>query len=485
PACPQPINLAVSNITSAGATVTFTPPTNGTTYSVLYGPAGFNPATAGTATTLSASTSVTLAGLNQNSPYDVYVQATCGSSGQSLLTGPISFNTTCAPVTTYPYLENFDGVTAPALPCGITVLNVNNDTGVWANYNGTTYAASGANSMRYNYSGANAGNDWFFTNGLQMQAGATYQLQFKYRGYGSLTEAMEVKVGDAATVAGQTTTVFTNNSFNSSTYTTTTAGTGAGQVASFTPTTTGVYYFGFHATSLADQWYIYVDDVRVDAVSLASCPTPVITGISGVTANTATIAFTGPATATGYTLIYGLRGFDPTTTGTSVPATTSPVTLTGLTALSNYDVYVRATCGTNGASLISLVSRFTTACATTITFPYRELFDGVTAPVLPCGITTLDANNDGSTWVNSNFNPSSGTNSMRYNPSSVNAADDWFFTNALALKANMKYQLQFKYRVFSYNYAERMEVKIGTSTTAASQNSTLFSNMAIINAAYT
>ncbi|RZL12041.1 MAG: T9SS type A sorting domain-containing protein, partial [Hymenobacter sp.] len=123
--------------------------------------------------------------------------------------------------------------------------------------------------------------------------------------------------------------------------------------------------------------------------------------------------------------------------------------------------------------------------AQTFTFPYQERFDGVTAPALPCGITILDGNNDGSTWVNSNFNPSSGVNSMRYNPSSVNAADDWFFTNAMALKANMKYQLQFKYRVFSYNYPEKMEVKIGNSTTAASQATTLFSNMAIINSAYT
>ncbi|RYY16774.1 MAG: T9SS type A sorting domain-containing protein, partial [Cytophagaceae bacterium] len=486
PACPQPTALAVNNVTASGATVSFAGPTAGTSYSVIYGPRGFTPPTGGTSVPATASP-VTLSGLAPNTNYDVYVQATCGTAGTSTITGPVAFTTACAVVTTFPYLETFDGVTAPALPCGITVLNANNDTGLWKNVSSTTYAASGTNAMTYNYSGSNKADDWFFTTALSLQAGATYQLQFKYRGYGSLTEAMEVKVGNAATAAGQTTTLFTNNSFSNATYTTTTAGTGAGQVASFTPTTSGIYYFGFHAISPANQWYIYVDDVRVDAVSLAACPTPTNVTLSGITATTATVSFTGPtALATrGYTVIYGPSGFDPTTSGTRVPATTSPVSLTGLTSLTSYDVYVVAACASSVNSFTSAKVSFTSACATTVSFPYAETFDGVTAPALPCGVTVLDANADGSTWVNSNYNPSSGVNSMRYSPSAVNAADDWFFTNALALKASMKYQLKFRYRVFTYNYPEKMEVKIGTSTTVASQTTTLFSNLAMINTAYT
>ncbi|RZK98035.1 MAG: hypothetical protein EOO62_27100, partial [Hymenobacter sp.] len=351
PACPQPINLAVSSITAFGATVTFTPPTNGTLYSVVYGAAGFNPATGGTATTPSASTSVTLAGLNSNSPYDVYVQATCGTAGTSVLTGPISFNTACATVTAYPYLENFDGVTAPTLPCGITVIDVNNDAKTWVNTSNTTYAASGTNAMTYSWQGTNAANDWFFTNALQMRVGYSYQLQFKYRGYGSLVEAMEVKVGNAATVAAQTTTVFTNNNFNSSAYTTTTAGSGAGQVLLYTPTTAGTYYFGFHAISPANQWFIYVDDVQVTEVVSPACPQPTALVITGTTTTTATVTFAGPNNGTGYTLLYGPRNFNPATGGTPVTVTGSPATITGLTQNTNYDVYVQATCGTAGSSV--------------------------------------------------------------------------------------------------------------------------------------
>ncbi|RYY20534.1 MAG: hypothetical protein EOO36_03090 [Cytophagaceae bacterium] len=487
PACPAPTALAVGGITATGATVSFSGPTNGTSYTAIYGPRGFVPPAGGTSAPAAAASPVTLSGLTPNTPYDVYVQATCGTAGTSTLTGPVAFSTTCLPVTTFPYLENFDGVTAPALPCGVAVLDANTDGKTWANAASSAYAASAPNVMQYSYSGTNAANDWFFTNALSLQAGSTYQLQFKYRAYSATwTEGLEVKVGAGATAADQTTTVFTNNNITNPVYATTAAGTAAGQVASFTPTTSGLYYFGFHAISAVDEYNLYVDDVRVDITSIAACPTPTNLVVSGITATAASVAFTGPtALASGYTVIYGPPGFDPNTGGTRLTTSTSPVALTNLTAQTSYDVYVRATCSASLTSYTSAKASFKTACVTTLTYPYLEKFDGVTAPGLPCGITVLDANNDGSTWGNSNYNPSSGANSMRYNPSASNAADDWFFTNALDLRVNTRYQLEFKYRVFSYNYPERMEVKIGSSTTAASQTTTLFSNLAIINNAYT
>jgi hypothetical protein len=403
----------------------------------------------------------------------------------------VSFTTACATVTTFPYLEPFDGVTAPALPCGVTVINVNNDSGLWKNVNTTGSTGSTPNAMMYNWNGTNAADDWFFTNALTLQAGATYQLKFKYRSSNTAPEGLEVKVGNAATVAGQTTTVFSNTNITNTAYITTTAGTAAGQVAGFTPTTSGIYYFGFHAISVANQWNLYVDDVQVDAVSKAACPTPTNVAVSGITASAATVSFTGPTTLAtgGYTVIYGPPGFNPNNTTApgrqTQTGSSSPISLTGLTSLTGYDVYVVASCAASVTSFTSAKVSFTSACATTLSFPYTENFDKVTAPALPCGVTVLDANNDGSTWTNSTFNPNSGVNSMRYNPSTVNAADDWFFTNALSLKSNMRYQLSFKYRVFSFNYPEKMEVKIGTSTTAASQTTTLFSNMGIINGTYT
>lgn len=90
--------------------------------------------------------------------------------------------------------------------------------------------------------------------------GYTYRLQFKYAaGDGSYPEGLEVKYGTAATAAGQTTTLFTNNSISNETFATTTAA----NVQTITPTVTGTYYIGFHATSQPDQYALLVDDIQV------------------------------------------------------------------------------------------------------------------------------------------------------------------------------------------------------------------------------
>jgi hypothetical protein len=482
PACPQPTALVVSSVTTTTATVTFNGPATGTAYKVIYVPRGTTPTA--TSPSITATTSpATLTGLTFDTFYDVYVQATCGTSGTSISTGPVTFRTACPAVTTFPYIEKFDGVTAPTLPCGITTLDANNDNKTWVNTTGTT--SSTPNAMRYTYNSSVNADDWFFTNALSLQAGSSYQLEFKYRSSSTTyVQSLEVKAGTSPTAAGQTTTVYSDNNINTATYTTTVAGSGAGQVAVFTPTTTGLYYFGFHATSAANFGYLYVDDVQVTLTSLASCPTPTGISVNGITDTQAQVSFTGPSIGTAYTVIYVPRGTAPTASSPTTTGTNSPITLTGLTPNTNYDIYVRGTCGASGQGLLGGPVSFTTACLTTSTFPYTQNFDGVTAPVLPCGITTLDVNADGSTWVNSNDQPSSGVNSMRYLPSAINNADDWFFTGAMRLTAGVSYQLQFKYRVYSYNYPERMEVKIGMSTTAASQTTTLFSNNNMLNDAY-
>ena len=486
PACPQPTNVAITGITTTGATVAFSVPTNGTMYRVIYGPRGFTPTTISLSTTGTTSP-ITLSGLTQNTNYDVYVQAICGTSSTSVSTGPISFTTACATATTFPYTENFDGVAAMTLPCGITVLDANADNNTWQNLADTP--SSSPNAMQYKYSPTQPADDWFFTNAISMQAGGTYQLQFKYRAYSAtFPEGLEVKVGTAATVAGQTTTVFSNANITNTTYTTTTPGTTTanGQVTSFTPITSGIYYFGFHAISATDQYYLYVDDLNVNITSLASCPTPTAVSVNSISDSRATVTFSGPSVATSYKVFYVPAGtaLNTTTSPFVTTTTTTAQITTGLLPDTAYDIYVQGTCGTAGNGITAGPVSFRTSCATTTVFPYTQNFDGVTAPALPCGITVLDANNDGSGWLTNNFTPSSSPNAMRYDYSTINGADDWFFTNALSLQAGMSYQLQFKSRVFSPNYPERMEVKVGLGTTAATQATTLYYNAAMTNASY-
>ena len=172
--------------------------------------------------------------------------------------------TTPAVVSTFPYTENFDSVDIPYNPCGITVLDVNNDNNGWFTASELLglSTASAPNAMVYAYSSTQAANDWFFTRPLSLQAGLRYQLQFKYAAdNANYPEALEVKAGLAATPAGQTIPLFSNTNIINTTYATTTTG----NVAAITPTTSGTYYIGFHAISLADQDVLLVDDITVTA----------------------------------------------------------------------------------------------------------------------------------------------------------------------------------------------------------------------------
>jgi hypothetical protein len=125
--------------------------------------------------------------------------------------------------------------------------------------------------MRYTGSATQAADDWFFTTDLAMSVGTTYQLQFSYRAFsGTSPEALEVKIGSAATAVGQTRTLFTNTNITNTTYATTVTGSGTGQVISFTPTTSGVYFIGFHATSPANASSLFVDDIQITASAVTA-----------------------------------------------------------------------------------------------------------------------------------------------------------------------------------------------------------------------
>ena len=117
-------------------------------------------------------------------------------------------------------------------------------------------------SMIYTYDSDFPGDDWFYTAGLNLTAGTSYDVNFKFRGglgVGGYLENLEVKYGDAASASAMVSpTLATYEDIDTSFDSDFANGTGT-----FTPTTTGVYYIGFHSYSDADQGYIQIDDVSV------------------------------------------------------------------------------------------------------------------------------------------------------------------------------------------------------------------------------
>ncbi|MDP2423700.1 MAG: dockerin type I domain-containing protein [Bacteroidales bacterium] len=92
-ACVAPTLQAASNITAGGASLQWIPNGQEISWQLVYGPAGFNPASQGTLVTAITSTNYTLSSLAPNSPFDAYVRAVCGEGNLSNWSGPISFAT--------------------------------------------------------------------------------------------------------------------------------------------------------------------------------------------------------------------------------------------------------------------------------------------------------------------------------------------------------------------------------------------------------
>jgi hypothetical protein len=77
--CPKPTNFTIFNLLPTEATLTWTPSlANENSWTVIYGPEGFDPTTGGTSQVVTSPT-ILLTGLTQLTGYDVYIYSECGS----------------------------------------------------------------------------------------------------------------------------------------------------------------------------------------------------------------------------------------------------------------------------------------------------------------------------------------------------------------------------------------------------------------------
>ena len=187
--------------------------------------------------------------------------------------GTFGLNGTATGATYYTsstYTEGFESgvtTTGTTVPSGWTFINA----GSGNQWTSTTTSHSGTGAMNYIYNGSNAANAWAITQGVYLVAGQSYAISFYYNTNGgtSFPEKLKVTVGNAATVAGQSTTIWNNGSA-------TTAGGGSGTggtqitvttytkgTATYTAPASGTYYFGWNCYSALDEDYLYVDDISI------------------------------------------------------------------------------------------------------------------------------------------------------------------------------------------------------------------------------
>ncbi|UWX62487.1 fibronectin type III domain-containing protein [Chryseobacterium oranimense] len=354
PSCVAPTALTSASVTASGATVSWTAPAtapaNG--YHIYYSTSNTAPTSGTTPSTTSTTTSAPLSSLASATTYYVWVRSNCGSGATSSWSGPTSFTTACN-ATNIPYTQDFESVTTPALPSCTSLENA----GTGNNWTTSSPAANGFTSktLTYLYNSSSAANAWFYTQGINLTAGVSYRIKYRY-GNNSTTyvEKLKVAYGTSASSASMNNTLADYSNINT--------GTSTSAFVDFTPATSGVYYFGFNAYSASNQYNLYVDDINVDITPTCTEPTAITS--SNITTTSADISWTAPATApgNGYEIYYSTTNTAPTST---TPATITGITgttktLTPLSSGTAYYVWVRSVCSATDNSVWSSVVTFTT-----------------------------------------------------------------------------------------------------------------------------
>lgn len=207
--CPSPTNLTATQITTNSATLSWTNPVTGGSFTVEYGPVGFTP---GTGTTINtSSTSATITGLSALTSYSFYVQKSCGVGGTSLKIGPSNFSTggvgeDCSTAQLLPVAASLGSCSYTTVSTGVSI---NGPTSFCSDVNGNQATndkwfkfvapANGKKLVLTTQAGTN--NDWVMEVWTGCPGGTGYQLKCGDDQNGAMPE---ISMCQNEYVAGQT-----------------------------------------------------------------------------------------------------------------------------------------------------------------------------------------------------------------------------------------------------------------------------------------
>ena len=362
PTCPKPVNLVAANMSQTTADISWTESGTATSWNIEYGVSGFIPGT-GTIVSGVTNTFYQLSGLNPETAYDFYVVADCGQGSLSQPSTPYTFTTACLPITTIPWVENFDTYATgssnfPTCWKKLSSYAVNNYP-----YVNSSYSSSPSNSL-YLYAGVAASYNYVIT--PQFDASIplnTLKINFKMRASATddtLYIGVMTNPYDASTFELIEKRTVTTASFFEDVEVYLNNYTGAGQ------------YIALKSSYGASSSTIYVDNIVVN--TLPNCLQPSNLIATALTSTSADISWVENGTANEWIIEYGVYGF---TQGTGTMITNVMDTfyqITNLLPSTSYQVYVKSNCG-GMESNWSAPYTFTTLCPEISTLPVIENFD--------------------------------------------------------------------------------------------------------------
>ncbi|MBX2931750.1 MAG: choice-of-anchor J domain-containing protein, partial [Chitinophagaceae bacterium] len=403
--CFAPTNVASSAITTTTATISWddaTPvPGMGYDWELRTSGAAGSGATGLVQNDNTADVTLDLTSLTANTAYNFYIRSNCGGGNDtSTWTNALQFTTPCDAISSFPWTENFDAVTTPALPSCFASLDVNADGDKWITYTGG-YGVGGSIAAGL-YTDINAGNndDYLVLPAFDLTGNQRFRFSVRARSSG---EPNDYRVVISTT--GNTPADFASGTELKS-LTTVSSTTHANIDWIDLSAYTGIAYIAIHVPPGGlDGYYLYVDDMIVE--DIPSCLPPTNVASSAVAATTATISWDDATPVPGMGYDWELRtSGNPGSgaTGLVQNDNTADVTLdlTSLTASTTYRFYIRSNCGGgNDTSAWTSALQFTTPCADISTLPYTQNFNAVGIPV--CWSTALVSGTNN--WVVGSTSP--------------------------------------------------------------------------------
>lgn len=450
PSCSPPSSLGAFGVSDTSAQLYWT--TGGSSnWNVQVGAAGFTLGS-GLLNTAVTNDTVNVTGLMANTPYEFYVQDSCGPGNVSAWVGPFAFRTG---FTTLPPLNCTSGNpgvvwTEEFDAAGGWTGNINAGNGSWEIPGTPTSGSTGPNNahsgaagsfMSYEASSTTANSGSAVSPPIDLTIGSGgAQLSFWMHAYGASIGTMDVGVGTSAT--GPFTTVFTWSGQLQ------TSGNDPWvnvqvDISSYVGQTIYLEFFNTDSVGVGSG---FDGDIAIDLIEVStcvSCPQPSALGATNVTATTADLFWTSGGSPNA-DVEYGTVGFT-LGTGTVVSVTNDTTTLSTLMSATDYEFYVRDSCGTNDVSAWVGPFPFTTLCAT-FTAPFSEAFTGSGLPncwTNPVGDFSIGTN---ASWGTPNTDHTgNGGNYAWVDDSSPNLADNTLESPDIDISALTNPALSFWY----------------------------------------
>ncbi|HON18139.1 MAG TPA: choice-of-anchor J domain-containing protein [Salinivirgaceae bacterium] len=371
--------------------------------------------------------------------------------------------------------DYFSGFETDAEGEGWTVVNANNDGHFWQIVNDPTYAYHGTHS--YNYQSNNSSqtsNDWLFSPCFTLEAGNTYFVQFYYKNRAtSYPEKLRFRLHSSTTPQSSVMILNDFGDITNSTY--------LSYQTTFSPTTTGTYYFAWEAYGPADMYGMYIDNVTIRRVfnydltiSSATVLRKKQTGtcqlspsdsikvtIENIGSNSINEFSLNVSADNGETVVFASKQYSQTiAAGSSTTVFFDQLELSS-DHLWNIQIEVDAANDQNAVNDMYLMNNF----------DLKTYFTSFEVPeeINEWTVIDLQGTNSWQIYTSADF-AHTGLNSFRIR-TDQQPTNDWLISGCNYLKAGVCYDLSFFYRS-RYSY-ETLEVTIGTSPNPASMTNLL------------